>query len=252
MFGKRDETEELKEALAAVGCDMNRFRSWQKLYDKRNRQLDAVRSRYEQARQCAQQAMTDASRIEELLTGSTETDISAVSLLLKDLKRLQNRFDHEFLVSREDQELHSTYEAILRFGAEAAKDPSKHLIFQSEIENLIALLGENLEKETVDPGKLSFFYLSHTDEELSVLPPAERLALVNRVYEEEFLLPIRQMVEDAIWQADEQRETFRGNNDRKSARFLETLAILPEKTGEEPEVSKRAARVLSEVLHIGI
>lgn len=250
MFGKKDETDRLREALAATGCDMNLFRNWQKQYEKRNRQLDAVRARYEQARQCGEQAMTDAGRIEELLTGDTQTDTRAVSLLLRDLKRLQNRFDHEFLVSKGDQELHSTYEAILRFGAEAVEDPSKRLIFQSEIENLMVLLGENLEKEAVDPGKLSYFYLNHTDEELTVLPPSERLALVNRIYEEEFLRPIRQMVEDAIWQADEQREAFQGNSDRKSTRFLESIAILPEKSGADSDVQERAERVLSEVLHI--
>lgn len=250
MFGKKADTDRLREALAATGCDMNLFRSWQKLYDKRNRQLDAVKNRYEQARQCGEQAMTDAGRIEELLTSDTKTDPKAIELLLKDLKRLRNRFDHEFLVSKEDHELHSTYDAILRFGEYVPEEASGRLIFQSEIENLMVLLGENLEKEAVDPGKLSFFYLNHTDEELAVLPPAERLALVNRIYEEEFLHPIRQMVEDAIWQADEQREAFRGNGDRKSTRFLESIAILPEKSGEEEDVPERAARVLSEVLHI--
>lgn len=250
MFGKKDDTDRLKEALTATGCDMNRFRSWQKLYEKRNRQLESVGIRYEQARQCGEQAMTDAGRIEELLTGNAEPDEKAITLLLKDLKRLERRFDHEFLVSKEDQELHSTYETILRLGAGAVQDPSRRLIFQSEVENLMVLLGENLEKEAVDAEKLSFFYLNHTDEELTVLPPAERLALVNRTYEEEFLQPIREMVEDAIWQADEIRENFRGSGDKKSARFLETIAILPEKGGEDTEVSQRAERVLSEVLHI--
>ena len=250
MFGKKDDTDRLKEALAATGTDMNEFRSWQKLYDKRNKQLETVRTRYEQARQCGEQAMTDAGRIEELLTGETQTDSKAILLLLKDLKRLQNRFDHEFLVSKEDQELHSTYEAILRIGAEALEDPSKRLIFQSEIENLMVLLGENLEKEAVDPGKLSFFYLNHTDEELAELPPAERFGLVDRIYEEEFLSPIRQMVEDALWRADAEREAFRGNSDRKSVRYLEAITILPEKQGEDPKIQERANRVLADVLHI--
>ena len=250
MFGKKDDMDRLKDALAATGADMNQFRSWQKLYDKRNRQMEPVQTRYQQARQCAEQAMTDAGRLEALLTGGTQTDPGAVSLLLKDLKRLQNRFDHEFLVSKEDHELHSTYDAILRMGAGAVEDSSQRLIFQSEIENLMVLLGENLEKEAVDPGKLGFFYLNHRDEELAELPPAERFQRVNDIYEREFLMPIRQMVEDALWKADEERKTFQGNSDRKSARFLEAIAILPEKTAEEEDVQERAARVLSEVLHI--
>ena len=34
MFGRNDFIENIKDALAAAGCDMGAFRSWQKMYDK--------------------------------------------------------------------------------------------------------------------------------------------------------------------------------------------------------------------------
>ena len=74
--------------------------------------------------------------------------------------------------------------------------------------------------------------------------------MVDRIYEEEFLRPIRQMVEDALWRADEERNAFQGNSDRKSSRYLETISIFPEKTEGSSDVEERAKKVLSEVLHI--
>ena len=34
MFGRNDFIENIKDALAAAGCDMGAFRSWQKQYDR--------------------------------------------------------------------------------------------------------------------------------------------------------------------------------------------------------------------------
>ena len=42
MFGKDDELEKVKSALAAMDGDMSAFRVWQKQYDKLNRQWQAV------------------------------------------------------------------------------------------------------------------------------------------------------------------------------------------------------------------
>ena len=53
---------------------------------------------------------------------------------------MQNNFDHEFLVNKEDQEFHSTYDTILRLGMKALNASDQKLLLQSEIENLLALL----------------------------------------------------------------------------------------------------------------
>ena len=71
---------------------------------------------------------------------------------------MQNNFDHEFLVSKEDQEFHSTYDTILRLGMKALNASDQKLLLQSEIENLLALLKENLEKEEPKIEALTFYY----------------------------------------------------------------------------------------------
>ena len=88
---------------------------------------------------------------------------------------MQNNFDHEFLVSKEDQEFHSTYDTILRLGMKALNASDQKLLLQSEIENLLALLKENLEKEEPKIEALTFYYQLGSDQELAQLPPAEKL-----------------------------------------------------------------------------
>ena len=64
--------------------------------------------------------------------------------LLKDLRQMQNSFDHEFLVSKEDQEFHSTYDTILRLGTKALNAPDQKLLLQ--------IFNFTLQREVSDPG----------------------------------------------------------------------------------------------------
>ena len=84
--------------------------------------------------------------MEQMLIAEQTADRKEFGRLLKDLRQMQNNFDHEFLVSKEDQEFHSTYDTILRLGMKALNASDQKLLLQSEIENLLALLKENLEK----------------------------------------------------------------------------------------------------------
>mgnify|MGYP000787048453 CR=1 FL=1 len=106
---------------------------------------------------------------------------------------MQNNFDHEFLVSKEDQEFHSTYDTILRLGMKALNASDQKLLLQSEIENLLALLKENLEKEEPKIEALTFYYQLGSDQELAQLPPAEKLEKITYFYEHEFRQPILQL-----------------------------------------------------------
>ena len=110
MFGKDDELEKVKSALAAMDGDMSAFRVWQKQYDKLNRQWQAVQERYQKARQITEQVHRNAKQLEEILVDDTQGQRKEAAQILKEWKRLQNGFDHEFLISKEDREFHSTYE----------------------------------------------------------------------------------------------------------------------------------------------
>ena len=232
MFGRNDFVENVKSALAAVDCDMGAFRSWQKMYDKLKKKKSEQENRYRRCREQTKRVQEDAQLMEHMLTTAQSVDGKEFGRLLKDLRQMQNSFDHEFLVSKEDQEFHSTYDTILRLGTKALNAPDQKLLLQSEIENLLALLKENLEKEEPEIAALTFYYQFGSDQELAQLPPAEKLSKITYLYECEFRRPILELLESGISGAGEQKHTYETATDRGSRKKYETLQIFFD---EQPE-----------------
>ena len=56
MFGRNDFIENIKDALAAAGCDMGAFRSWQKQYDRLKKKQKEQKERYERCREQTKRA----------------------------------------------------------------------------------------------------------------------------------------------------------------------------------------------------
>ena len=113
----------------------------------------------------------------------------------KELKKYQNCFNQEFLIGKEDKEFHLTYQTILDLCANGHKTQKDVLIMQSEVENILAVTEEALGKEWPDFRALAYFYLERTDKEIFDLPHSDKIAEVHRIYEKEFLAPIRPMLE---------------------------------------------------------
>jgi hypothetical protein len=224
--------ESIRTALAAVGVDMKAFRGWKKQYDKVNRQWQTVQDRYNSALLTTKQVQEDARQLEQMLIGGGQIDRRELTRILREMKRLQNSFDHEFLISREDTEFHSTYDTILRIGARAVEAQDRRLILQSEVENLLDLLKENLAKTPPNFRKLSLFYQYGTDKELAVLSPADRLARVERVYEAKFARPMLELLTEAVQRADQMAVRLRENGDRRSKKTLSAIGVLLEVEGE--------------------
>ena len=193
MFGRNDFVENVKSALAAVDCDMGAFRSWQKMYDKLKKKKSEQEDRYRRCREQTKRVQEDAQLMEHMLTTAQSVDGKEFGRLLKDLRQMQNSFDHEFLVSKEDQEFHSTYDTILRLGTKALNAPDQKLLLQSEIENQ--------------------------------LPPAEKLSKITYLYECEFRRPILRLLESGISSARQQKRTYETATDRGSRKKYETLQV---------------------------
>ena len=170
MFGKDEELEKIKAALSAADVDMGAFRDWQKKYEKLNRQWQNVQTQYENARVATEWVNDATGQMERMITGEKAYDKKEFAQFLKEMKRRQNGFDHEFLISAEDREFHSTYDTIVRLGQKAYETADQRLILQSEIENLLALLRENLEKERPSAWKLAFYLMDHSEKDLADLP----------------------------------------------------------------------------------
>lgn len=226
MFGRNDFVENVKSALAAVDCDMGAFRSWQKMYDKLKKKKSEQEDRYRRCREQTKRVQEDAQLMEHMLTTAQSVDGKEFGRLLKDLRQMQNSFDHEFLVSKEDQEFHSTYDTILRLGTKALNAPDQKLLLQSEIENLLALLKENLEKEEPKIEALTFYYQLGSDQELVQLPPTEKLEKITYFYEREFRQPILQLLENGISRAGQLKDTYEAATDRASRKKYEMLQVL--------------------------
>lgn len=226
MFGRNDFVENVKSALAAVDCDMGAFRSWQKMYDKLKKKKSEQEDRYRRCREQTKRVQEDAQLMEHMLTTAQSVDGKEFGRLLKDLRQMQNSFDHEFLVSKEDQEFHSTYDTILRLGTKALNAPDQKLLLQSEIENLLALLKENLEKEEPEIAALTFYYQFGSDQELAQLPPAEKLSKITYLYECEFRQPILRLLENGISRAGQLKDTYEAATDRASRKKYEMLQVL--------------------------
>ena len=118
-----------------------------------------------------------------------------------------------------------TYDTILRLGTKALNAPDQKLLLQSEIENLLALLKENLEKEEPEIAALTFYYQFGSDQELAQLPPAEKLSKITYLYECEFRRPILRLLESGISSARQQKRTYETATDRGSRKKYETLQV---------------------------
>ena len=250
MFGKDEAIDKIKAALAATDSDMSAFKSWQKKYDRLNRQWQAVQMQYENARSATEWVRDGARQMERMITGETAYDQKEFARIIKEMKHRQNGFDHEFLVSREDREFHSTYDTIVRLGAKAYELADQKLILQSEIENLLALLTEALDKEKPSAWKLAFYLMEHTEKELEDLPAGEKLACIAKTYEEHFLTPIVAMLAGAIRYADDRRAECRTLTDRRSRKFLEATEILDNATDDGVSLQERAKRVIAQIAEI--
>lgn len=238
MFGMRDETKELKTALQAAGCDMQFIKNWQRALDRMVKERPAVQERYAAARESLLRVHTMTRRMEELLQVRrelTSEELSELTSTLSELKRLQGRFYHEFLVSREDREYSSTYETILRLLQQFVRKQENRLILQSEVENLMALSKENLDRREPDFWKLAFFYQKYDPRDLEGLAPMRRLDRVDEVYEEEFSDPMHRQIRNAITYAAQRVRELETDSSRTASKERQLLAMLLSNDGDSEE-----------------
>lgn len=194
FFGFEDSLKTLKKELKATGADLSYVKAWQKTYDK-------VRKSYPQLEKEYHQAKNDLNDVYQILKELEQKLIvrdKNASALAKELKKFQNSFNQEFLIGKEDADFHLTMKSILSLGGKDLTEEKTVLILQSEVENLLAVTKEALEKEWPDFKALAFFYLERTDKALAELPHADKITEVTKVYEKEFISPMYQILESAL------------------------------------------------------
>lgn len=186
LFGE-DSLKGLKKELKTVGADMGFVKGWQKVFDKVKKNCVQLEAQYTQAKTELEQVHTVLKKMEQSLIARKDDLIECA----KELKKFQGHFNQEFLIGKEDKEFHLIYQTILNLCAKGCKSQKEVLILQSEVENILAVAEEALAKEWPDFRALAYFYLERTDREIYDLPHSDKVAEVERIYETEFLAPMR-------------------------------------------------------------
>lgn len=193
MFGEDSEMKELKKKIQLAGGDMTVVKTWQKQLDRITKLYPMTRNRYLSARQNLDCAAEAFSYIEEMLVNGTMWNRNLRKEFLqmrKEIKHYKDCMDHEFVVSREDREFHSTFDTILRLMDRYDGADTERVILKSEVENIISMTAEILERPMPGLIALSFFYVDHDDSELVDIPPNSRLQLIGDNVEAEFWTPM--------------------------------------------------------------
>lgn len=198
-----DSLKGLKKELKAADADLSFVKIWQKSYDKVKKQATIIGGQYAKAKSDLEAVWNCLNRMEKALIAANESFTEAdfkkeISLLSKELKKYQGGFNLEFLISKEDKDFHLIYDTILSLCAKITSEKKTLLILQSEVENLMAIAKEALEKNWPDFKEMAYFYLEHTDEEIAKLPHQEKVEVVRRAYQNEFYNPMKQIVEAAL------------------------------------------------------
>lgn len=202
LFGFDDSLKELKKELKGVGADMSAVKEWQKSFDKVRKQAPQLEQQYTKAKKDLQMVKELLEQMEQLLIERRGQNVD-LSKYATEFKKYQDSFNHEFLISKEDADFHLTYKSILALTGKKLTEEKDALILQSEVENLLAVTNEALEKDWPEFRAMAYFYLTRTDKEIYDLPHADKVEKVNRIYQNEFFKPIKKVLRACNYYTDE-------------------------------------------------
>lgn len=203
MFGFEDSLKKYKKEWKITGVDMAFVKEWQKQYDKVRRQAPELERQYIQAKAELEKVCEILEEIELMMIANQDIAFFPNSRrklqeMAKEMETYQQHFKQEFLIGKADTAFHENYEIILKLCETNLKDRGDRLILQSEVENMIAIIKEALEKEWPPFYALAFYYINHTDEEIEELPHRDKINEVICIYKDEFFTPIRQELSEHL------------------------------------------------------
>lgn len=229
LIGLDQEEREFKNAMQVAGANMSEVRNWLKLYEKTRKLSLNVAGQYYDVRNSLTQLLDRIVQMEEILRagiGISGQQGQQFREILKLMKKQRGMFDSEFLISKADRDFHTTFDAVIMLGTQFVEKQENGILLQSEIENLIALIQEGLEREKPDLFALSYFYLKRSNKELEDLTFPEKVTKVMRIYQMEFISGMQNQVVACMKQCDYLCEQYEGKSDKKSMKLIEDLRPL--------------------------
>lgn len=201
LFGGNDEIRKIKAAFVATNSDMSVVKPWLRVYEKTRKEAINCAGKYYSEKEKLEKLLAELKELESMIIGYEKLEGSKKSRfsdIIRDFKKMQGNIDYEFLISKADNDFHSTLTSIVKIAPAYIKDNENGVILQSEIENLMAMTKEGLERKHPELFALSYFYLEHSDKDLADMNFSQKVETVNAIYEEHFIRPIRIQLEKAI------------------------------------------------------
>lgn len=253
ILGLSDTEKKFKTAMDTAGADMTVVNSWLKLYVKTKKNSSGVAKRYYGVKTGLSSLLSDLKELEQQVIGYYEltgTDRKHFGELIKACKAKSGMFDDEFLISKVDTDFHTTLDSVVKQGERYLSSFDNGIILQSEIENLIHLTNEGLERKKPDLFALSYFYLGHSNKELAELNFTQKTKRVHEIYYEEFWKDILKQLEACVKQAEAINDKYEGTTDRRTARILSELNPLLVGVTKQWEPEQTAEYILRDMCRI--
>ena len=193
MFERDENIKRIKKALRQAGAYGKSEKQWCRFYRKIKRSSLKVAARHHAVKASLERILEECRFLTEMLSGTgalAPAQERKLAEILADLKKTGPGLDYEFLISKADQEFHTTLDSVVRLGEAYLQKGGDRLLLQSEAENLLWLTREGLEKEKPDLFRLACFYERHGDAELRELAYDKRLTTVEEIWDREFCQPI--------------------------------------------------------------
>lgn len=228
MVGIDEESKRIRTAMLSCGGNASIIKPWIKKLDKIKKNSVSVASKYYKLRDDLTRTLDELEELEDLMIGYKELtpgEKKRFLEIMKDFKSLKGKADNDFLISKADTDFHTTLESILALGPKYVDNNENGIILHSEIENMIEVTKEGLDREKPDMFALTYYYMDHTDADLAELTFADKVIEINRVFNQDFVSQIEEQMEFCVKQVEAIMDRYDGTASRKSEKLL--IEIMP-------------------------
>lgn len=248
LLGLVDDEKKFKDAMNAAGADMAKVKAWLKVFSKTRKNAFNTAGRYYSVKERLQTLLQSLKGLEHMLIEAKglSLDKAKVAQYSKEFKKMQGGFNDEFLISKEDKDFQTTLESVVKLTA-GYKEGADCLIMQSEVENLIYLTQEGLDREKPDMFALAYFYLERSNKDLEELNFQQKVNKVSEIFETEFIEQIRSELIAGVKMAEALNDRYEGSLDKKTKGLLNDLEPLLDRKDEDIPLEVKADYILKKM-----